>query len=140
MGLVMYSSRDLQAALRSLQRPSHDLLLGPDTRLASVLVPIVISTPEPKIVFTKRTDTLSRHAGEISFPGGLADDGEDAASAALREADEELGLRPSDVKLMGSLPPVHTRVTGILIVPFVGLLEKDPRFVPNAEEIADILE
>jgi 8-oxo-dGTP pyrophosphatase MutT (NUDIX family) len=92
------------------------------------------------VVFTKRTDTLSRHAGEISFPGGLADEGEAAASAALREAEEELGLAPADVELVGSLPPVHTRVTGILIVPFVGFLQNDPRFTPSPDEIADVLE
>src|SRR5207247_4409751 len=88
---------------------------------APVLVPVLVAAPEPRLVFTKRTDTLSRHAGEISFPGGLADPDEDLAAAALREAQEELGLAPSDVELMGALEPVHTRVTGILILPFVGL-------------------
>ena len=136
----MSSSRELRAALPSLLLPSPDLSSAPDAALAAVLVPILISTPDPRVVFTKRTDTLSRHAGEISFPGGLADDGEDAASAALREAEEELGLAPRDVQLVGSLPPVHTKVTGILIVPFVGLLEKEPQFTPNADEIAEILE
>src|SRR5207249_4739144 len=68
------------------------------------------------------------------------DPGEELAAAALREAQEELGLVPSDVELIGALEPVHTRVTGILIVPFVGFLWKDPRFTPNAEEIAEVLE
>jgi 8-oxo-dGTP pyrophosphatase MutT (NUDIX family) len=137
----MYSSRELRETLPMfLGDPASDVRPPPDAALASVLVPVLVSTPEPRVVFTKRTDTLSRHAGEISFPGGLADRGEDAASAALREAEEELGLRPADVKLVGSLPPVHTRVTGILIVPFVGLLGRDPRFTPNAEEIAEVLE
>src|SRR5205823_5809153 len=66
--------------------------------------------------------------------------GEDPAAAALREADEELGLRPDDVELLGALQPVHTRVTGVLIVPFVGLLRRDPRFTPNEAEIAEVLE
>jgi 8-oxo-dGTP pyrophosphatase MutT (NUDIX family) len=111
-----------------------------DAELAAVLVPVLAAGPNLRLVFTKRSDTLSRHAGEISFPGGLADRGENPAAAALREAQEELGLRPSDVELLGALPPVHTRVTGILIVPFVGLLRRDPAFTPNAEEIADVLE
>lgn len=136
----MYTSHDLRATLPSLLARPPELASIADAALASVLVPVLVSTPDPRVVFTKRTDTLSRHAGEISFPGGLADEGEDAATAALREAEEELGLRPDDVTLVGSLPPVHTRVTGILIVPFVGLLDRDPRFTPNAEEIADVLE
>ena len=92
------------------------------------------------MVFTKRTDTLSRHPGEISFPGGLADPGEELAATALREAQEELGLAPADVELVGALPPVHTNVTGILIVPFVGFLWRDPLFTPNPAEIAGVLE
>jgi 8-oxo-dGTP pyrophosphatase MutT (NUDIX family) len=136
----MYSSQDLRDTLPLLLESAPDVALPPDTTLASVLVPLVVSTPDPRMVFTRRTDTLSRHAGEISFPGGLADEGEDAASAALREAQEELGLAPSDVEVVGALSPVHTHVSGILIVPFVGFLAKDPRFTPNAEEIADVLE
>jgi 8-oxo-dGTP pyrophosphatase MutT (NUDIX family) len=135
----MYSSRELRETLPLLLEPAADVMLPPDTSLASVLVPVLLSTPAPRLVFTRRTETLSRHAGEISFPGGLADEGEEPASAALREAEEELGLAPSDVELVGSLPPVHTRVTGILIAPFVGLVGTDPRFTPNADEIAEVL-
>jgi 8-oxo-dGTP pyrophosphatase MutT (NUDIX family) len=137
---AMYTSQALRTTLPSILDRSSDAAPAPEDSLASVLVPILVSTPEPRMVFTKRTDTLSRHAGEISFPGGLADEGEDAASAVLREAEEELGLAAADVTLVGTLPPVHTRVTGILIVPFVGFLERDPRFTPNADEIADVLE
>jgi 8-oxo-dGTP pyrophosphatase MutT (NUDIX family) len=133
-------------SLETLQELRHRLEPSPieelpdDAALAAVLVPVLAAGPNLRVVFTKRSDTLSRHAGEISFPGGLADDGENAAAAALREAQEELGLRPSDVELLGALPSVHTRVTGILIVPFVGLLHRDPAFAPNVDEIADVLE
>jgi 8-oxo-dGTP pyrophosphatase MutT (NUDIX family) len=136
----MYRSERLRDLLiPSLEtRPSPRL--PPDTRPAAVLVPVLTAAPEPRLVFTRRSDALSRHAGEISFPGGLADEGEDLAAAALREAREELGLASSDVELLGALPAVHTRVSGILIVPFVGLIGKDPRFTPNAGEIAEVLE
>jgi 8-oxo-dGTP pyrophosphatase MutT (NUDIX family) len=107
---------------------------------AAVLIPVLAQEPELRVVFTKRTDTLSRHAGEISFPGGLADRDEAPAATALREAEEELGLKPSEVELLGALPPVHTHVSGILIVPFVGMLWRDPAFTPNAGEIDKILE
>jgi 8-oxo-dGTP pyrophosphatase MutT (NUDIX family) len=136
----MTSLDTLQDSLRTrlVTRPEYQPRV--DAELAAVLVPILLAEPGPRVVFTKRTDTLSRHAGEISFPGGLSDPGEPVAATALREAQEELGLRPSDVELLGALPAVHTRVTGILIVPFVGLLHRDPAFTPNAAEIADVLE
>jgi 8-oxo-dGTP pyrophosphatase MutT (NUDIX family) len=136
----MYRSEELRDRLRVLLDPAPRVEIPADAAPAAVLVPVLASTPQPRLVFTKRTDTLSRHAGEISFPGGLADPDEDLAAAALREAQEELGLAPSDVELMGALEPVHTRVTGILIVPFVGLLWTDPTFTPNAHEIAEVLE
>jgi 8-oxo-dGTP pyrophosphatase MutT (NUDIX family) len=136
----MYRSERLRDLLTpSLEaRPSPPL--PPDTRPAAVLVPVLTAAAEPRLVFTRRSDALSRHAGEISFPGGLAEEGEELATAALREAREELGLRAADVELLGALPSVHTRVSGILVVPFVGLLGADPRFTPNAAEIAEVLE
>jgi 8-oxo-dGTP pyrophosphatase MutT (NUDIX family) len=136
----MYESEGLHQRLLGLLEPDPRTVPPLGTRLASVLVPVLVAGPEPRLVFTKRTDTLSRHAGEISFPGGLTDAGEDPAAAALREAEEELSLAPADVDLAGALPPVHTHVSGILIVPFVGTLRKDPLFTPNAAEIDEVLE
>ena len=132
--------QELRDRLRILLDPAPSVALPPRTSAAAVLVPVLGAAPELRVVFTKRTDTLSRHAGEISFPGGLADPGEDLAATALREAQEELGLAPADVELVGALPAVHTNVTGILIVPFVGFLWRDPLFTPNAAEIAGVLE
>jgi 8-oxo-dGTP pyrophosphatase MutT (NUDIX family) len=103
-----------------------------------VLVP-VITTAETRIVFTRRTDTLSRHAGEISFPGGLADPGETPVATALRETQEELGLAPGVVEVLGTFGAFHTRVLGTLIVPVVGLLAAEPVFTPNAAEIERVL-
>jgi 8-oxo-dGTP pyrophosphatase MutT (NUDIX family) len=136
----MYPSERLRDGLRALLDPAPSVEIPVDAAAAAVLIPVLAATPEPRVVFTKRTDTLSRHAGEISFPGGLVDAGESLAAAALREANEELGLAPADVELVGALEPLHTRVTGILIVPFVGFLWKDPAFTPNAAEIAAVLE
>jgi 8-oxo-dGTP pyrophosphatase MutT (NUDIX family) len=142
----MHQSDGFRDRLRSVLEPvatmdlHAELDVPPQTALAAVLAPIVASERGVRMVFTKRTDTLSRHAGEISFPGGLLDHGEEPATAALREAEEELGLKPSDVDLLGALPPVHTHVSGILILPFVGWLGSDLRFSPNEAEIADILE
>jgi 8-oxo-dGTP pyrophosphatase MutT (NUDIX family) len=112
----------------------------PDTRLAGVLVPLVLGDPQ-SAVFTRRTEHLSRHAGEISFPGGLRhDDDRDLRATALRETHEELGLDPTAVDVLGALPSVHTFVSGILIIPFVGTLVERPAFRPNDAEIAEVLE
>lgn len=111
----------------------------PGVRPAAVLVPVITDEGEPRLVFTERTTTLSRHAGEISFPGGLPEPGEALAATALREAQEEVGIDPGGVRLVGTLPPVHTHVSAIIIVPFVGMLASEPLFVPNEAEIAAVL-
>ena len=128
----------LRTALRdSLDQdpsPSPD----PGDRLAAVLAPFV-EAPEPSLVFTVRSSGMSRHAGEISFPGGLQDPGETLAQTALREAFEEIGLDAATTELVGALPPVNTTVSGILVVPFVGMLESLPAFVVSEEEIEEVL-
>jgi 8-oxo-dGTP pyrophosphatase MutT (NUDIX family) len=112
----------------------------PDTQIAAVLLPL-LETPEPSLIFTRRSIHLSRHGGEISFPGGLRHD-EDAslAETALRETEEELGVPASTIEVLGALPAVHTFVSAILIVPFVGALPPSPSLSPNAAEIAEVLE
>jgi len=128
------ATASLAAALDQDPSPSP----GPGDRLAAVLAPIVLE-PEPSLVFTVRAAALSRHAGEISFPGGLQDPGETLAETALREAHEEIGLDPALPRLLGALPPVHTFVSGILVVPFVGTLERAPMFTVNEGEIDEVL-
>jgi 8-oxo-dGTP pyrophosphatase MutT (NUDIX family) len=136
----MYPPERFRDTLRHLLDPAPGEAPLGDEVTAAVLIPVLAAGPELRLVFTKRTDTLSRHAGEISFPGGLADDGEPPAAAALRETEEELGLKPSEVELLGSLPVVHTHVSGIMIVPFVGMLWRDPAFTPSPHEIDQVLE
>jgi len=129
---------DLRARLAGVldTDPSH--VPPPGDRLAAVLLPVIDGR---SVVFTRRSEAMSRHAGEISFPGGLRhDEDRDLAATALRETEEELGIGPSAVEVLGALPPVHTFVSGILIVPFVGMLEGRPTFAPNADEIAEVLE
>ena len=111
---------------------------GPSDRLAAVVAPFV-EGPEPSIVFTVRSNDLSRHAGEISFPGGLQEPGESLQQTALREAFEEIGLDPAATDLVGALPAVHTFVSGILVVPFVGMLASPPELTVSDEEIQEVL-
>jgi 8-oxo-dGTP pyrophosphatase MutT (NUDIX family) len=108
---------------------------------AAVLVPLFHRDGEPVAVFTERRADLRRHAGEISFPGGRQDEpDEDLRATALREADEEVGLPPAEVELVGALPPVGTFVTGYRVYPFVGLIEPGRTWVPQETEVAQVLE
>lgn len=106
---------------------------------ASVLVPIVLRE-QPMVLLTERTAHLSTHSGQIAFPGGRADP-EDAspAATALREAQEEVGLDPGFVEVLGSL---STYVTGssFIITPVVGLVRPDCVLQSNPYEVADVFE
>lgn len=131
---------DLAVRLRAALDPSPAPALAPGDRLAAVLVPLV-RQPEPALLFTRRAAALSRHAGEIAFPGGLVDaDDLGLAQAALREAEEEIGLARDLPEVLGALPPVHTTVSGILVVPFVGMLREPPRLHLRDAEIAEAFE
>jgi 8-oxo-dGTP pyrophosphatase MutT (NUDIX family) len=107
---------------------------------AGVLVPLV-DGPHPHLVLTRRTDLVRHHKGEISFPGGVrhAED-PDLLTTALREAQEELGIPAEAVQILGFLPPVHTIVSGFVIVPFVGVLPKRVPMTPSPDEIDEVLE
>jgi 8-oxo-dGTP pyrophosphatase MutT (NUDIX family) len=108
---------------------------------AAVLVPLFGDLADPGLVFTERRHDLRRHAGEISFPGGRRDHpGESLLATALREAEEEIGLAPTEVELAGALPPIGTFVTGFKVHPFVGLISGERSFVPNPAEVAAVLE
>jgi 8-oxo-dGTP pyrophosphatase MutT (NUDIX family) len=93
----------------------------------------------PGLVFTERRSDLSRHAGEISFPGGRRDGGEELLDTALREAEEEIGLSRDQVEIVGALPPIGTFVTSYKVHPFVGLIAEGLRFEPNPSEVESVL-
>jgi len=107
---------------------------------AAVLVPLYLDGPTLYGVFTRRRDDLRRHAGEISFPGGRQEPGEDLRATALREADEEIGLDAGDVELIGALQPTPTIATNYAVYPFVGLIEPGRSWRPSAAEVAEVLE
>jgi 8-oxo-dGTP pyrophosphatase MutT (NUDIX family) len=107
-----------------------------------VLVPLFRDAGgEPHAVLTRRRADLRRHAGEISFPGGRRDPEDlDLRETALREAEEEIGLARTEVRMLGELPSVSTFVTGYLIHPFVGLIPTAQSWRPSPREVDAVLE
>ena len=107
---------------------------------AAVLVAVYGHPREPGLIFTERLHDLRRHAGEISFPGGRQDHpDEDLRRTALREAEEEIGLEPDQVELVGALPPIGTYVTSYRVHPFVGLIPAGIDLRPNPAEVETVL-
>ena len=106
---------------------------------AAVLVPIV-ERPDPTVILTLRPETMRKHPGQISFPGGRVEpDDHDDAAAALREAHEEIGLLPSQVQVLGQLAPYET-VTGYRVQPVVGWIEPPFDVQPEPLEVAEVFE
>jgi 8-oxo-dGTP pyrophosphatase MutT (NUDIX family) len=118
------------------QRLSHD-----EATPAGVLLLLYEKAGEPYVVLTRRTEDVEHHKGETSFPGGAFDpDDGDMLTTALRETEEEIGVRAEDVEVMGQLDDIVT-ITGFLVSPFVGVLRRWPySFAVNAEEVAELVE
>ena len=111
-----------------------------DLRLAAVLVPLVEHADEPSILLTRRADHLEKHSGQVAFPGGKVEDSDDSPiAAALREAEEEIGLDPSHVEIAGVLDTYQTG-TGFLILPVVGFVRPGFTLTPDENEVADVFE
>ena len=106
---------------------------------AAVLVPIVLK-PEPGVLLTKRTAHLKKHAGQVSFPGGRIDpEDAHAEAAALREAEEEIGLDPAEVEIIGRMATYVTG-TGYRITPVLGLVRSGLDFTPSPHEVEAVFE
>jgi len=113
-----------------------------DLRKAAVLIPVTRqdSTHESHIILTVRSENLRSHAGQISLPGGTRDpEDSDAIATALRESEEEIGLLPSQVEVIGKLGDMALP-SGFHITPIVGLIDPGLSFTPAPDEVADIFQ
>ena len=138
----------LRAALEEGHRHTPELLAGDVLELeepgagitpAAVLVPVV-DRASPTVILTLRPDTMRKHPGQVSFPGGRIDpDDEGPVAAALREAEEEIGLPPSAVQVIG-LADRYRTVTGFEVIPVVGVLPPDLPLAPHPGEVAALFE
>jgi 8-oxo-dGTP pyrophosphatase MutT (NUDIX family) len=126
-----YASGDLSQLLARMPRMSLR---------AAVLVPIVDRVSELTVLLTLRADGLARHPGQVAFPGGRIEPADaDAADAALREAEEEIGLPRGHVEIIGSLPD-HAVITGFRVTPVVGLVRPDFELRLDPTEVAGTFE
>jgi 8-oxo-dGTP pyrophosphatase MutT (NUDIX family) len=136
----------LKAALGESSAPSSDFDLNPDVELpagrklrpAGVLAAFQTGSNGLELVLTKRSSRLKHHPGQIAFPGGKMDEGDaDVIAAALREADEEIGLKPDNVEVLGTLP-CHETVTGFQVTPVLGLVRAGFTPVPEPGEVDEV--
>lgn len=111
-----------------------------EARRAGVLVPLFVREGRLWVVFTRRTETLEHHRGQISFPGGGEEPGDASLfHTALRETEEELGIAPADALPLGRLSPIFT-VTNFYVEPFVAAIPQPYEFRPAEAEIAEVIE
>jgi 8-oxo-dGTP pyrophosphatase MutT (NUDIX family) len=130
-------------SLRSIIKQRVPVILPPDPsrRQAAVLLPLFKNATDYHLVFTKRTETLTHHKGQVSFPGGSFEPSDgDLLTTALRESYEEVGIRPEHVSILGRLDDLSTFSTSFTISPFVGLIPYPYPFRPNPIEVAIVFD
>jgi 8-oxo-dGTP pyrophosphatase MutT (NUDIX family) len=123
------------------RRPWPESVAPADIRhAAGLLLLFPDDTERPHVVLTVRAETLGRHGGQVSLPGGVIEPGESFAHAALREAHEEIALDPRLVRIAGALTPIDIPVSGFRLHPIVGLCDTRPALSPAEGEVARILD
>jgi 8-oxo-dGTP pyrophosphatase MutT (NUDIX family) len=107
-----------------------------------VLLPVFEEDGEVRLILTRRPETMPSHRGEVAFPGGKIEPeiDRDAEAAALREAQEEIGLRPELVDVIAQLPVIGTAVGTFSITPFVGMIDRRPELTPDPREVARLFD
>jgi 8-oxo-dGTP pyrophosphatase MutT (NUDIX family) len=128
----------IQELLSSRDKKSLDI---PGSIHSAVLLPLFCKDGELHILFTKRTDLVKTHKGHICFPGGGCEEDDDTpAFTALRETEEEIGMGPDEVEIIGELDDVASYTTNYIISPFVGFITYPFDFVLNEHEAERVIE
>lgn len=108
-------------------------------RKSAVLVPLFINdSGQPEILFTLRSSKVESHKGQISFPGGMSENGESIIETALREANEEVGIKPSDLEVLGQLSDLYVPPSNSVISPIVAFIDKKVQFVLSHDEVEEV--
>ncbi|UJG44275.1 MAG: CoA pyrophosphatase [Candidatus Heimdallarchaeum endolithica] len=122
----------IKSELIPLDAPIEEI---PGLKLGTVLIPIFPNSNQ--IMFTKRSNKMKNHPGQISFPGGAVEEGETIIEACLRETNEEVGIINKKIKLLGRLPPLKTS-SNFFVYPIVGLVESDVKIKINPDEVEKV--
>ncbi len=110
-------------------------------RRSAVIVPLLTRTHAlPSVLFTLRSEELSNHRGQISFPGGRLDEGETAEEAAVRELHEETGVEPHDVVVLGQLSQIYIPPSNSVVTPFIGMLRPPEHYEISEREVTEIFD
>ncbi|HYI08955.1 MAG TPA: CoA pyrophosphatase [Thermoanaerobaculia bacterium] len=112
---------------------------APQHRRACVLIPLIRTAGGWSILFTRRSENLAAHSGQIAFPGGSVEGDESLEQAAVREAEEEVGIPASRVELIGRLDDVITH-SGFLVAPFAGVIHEPVEYVIQEAEVVEVFE
>lgn len=136
-----YCERDFIDQLRNtLSSRQRRVIEHPPFSHAAVLVPLFKKGEDCHLLFTKRSDQVKYHKGEISFPGGVVDEEDlELISTAIREAHEEIGLRECDIQIVGVLDDIVT-ITEFIVTPIIGLFPYPYPFKVSEMEIAELIE
>jgi len=109
-------------------------------RDGSVLILLYPGEEGLMLVLTRRTDTVEHHRSQISFPGGARENGESLVATALRELEEEVGIPPDAVEVLGEMSPLRIPVSGFIVHPFVGYTPRRPEYRIDPREVAGVIE
>lgn len=129
----------VRSAFSTIGPPVRSPREGVVTAGAAVLAPLYDHEGETYLVLTRRSSALRVHSGEVSFPGGRQDPGEDLVQTARRESFEEIDLDPASVEIVGELDHLSTISSNSFIVPYVGVLRERPLLIPSPAEVDAVL-
>jgi len=135
---------DLEAVRKKVEAALADRrrrVVDSESLIPAAVLLLLTNRGGPHVVFAKRTEDVAHHKGQFSFPGGIVETWDGSRlETALREAQEEIGLPPSAVEILGTLDDTETRATQFVITPFVGMISRPVSYTPDGKEIERVLE
>lgn len=135
---------DLEAVRKKVEAALADRrrrVVDSESLIPAAVLLLLTNRRGPHVVFAKRTEDVTHHKGQFSFPGGIVETWDGSRlETALREAKEEIGLPPSAVDILGTLDDTETRATQFVITPFVGMVSQPVSYIPDGKEIERVLE